>query len=113
MNLYVTPKGRYVGTQAEAAKATRAEGSKAGSWKAITVPTDKTNLLAFLNNGWREPGPPPTRAASIPKPKKSKGGSRYRAYFKGLFAGVVLASSQTQAEERAAELIEVLPDLSR
>lgn len=111
MNLYVTPQGRYVGTQADAAKATREEGSKPGSWKAISVPTDKANLLAFLNNGWREPKA--EEPAPKPKKKPKQNGSRYRAYFKGMFAGVVLAASQAQAEERAADLIEVRPDMAR
>ena len=43
-DLYVTPNDHFTATQAEAAKATRREGSKPGSWKKVEVPTKKAAL---------------------------------------------------------------------
>lgn len=42
MNLYLTAKGRFVGTQAEA----KADGK---GWTLEVVPVDKEGLIAYLN----------------------------------------------------------------
>lgn len=103
--LYVTPLGHWTGTQADAAKATRDEGSKAGAWKAVDVPTEKAKLLAFLNNGWKAPKPDaPVVERSTPTPS---GRGRFRVYFKGQFAGVLLADTQAEAEAAAPGLLSV------
>lgn len=46
MRLYRTPAGTWAGTQADAKAAAKAEGS---TWSEEEVPTDKPQLLAFLN----------------------------------------------------------------
>lgn len=46
MRLYVTPAGRWAGTQAEAKELAREEAS---GWEQRDVPTDKDGLLSFLN----------------------------------------------------------------
>lgn len=119
-DLYVTPKGQWRGTQAEAARATREEGSKPGSWRAVAVPTKKSHLIAFLNNGWK--GPPQQSAFekiqaglndAISVAKAAAGSGRFRVYFNGRFAGVLKGDNQEAVEEVAVRLIEVRPDLSR
>lgn len=114
MRLYVTPLGRWLGTQADAAAATREEGSKPGSWKAVEVPTDKANLLLFLNKGWKAPTVETSAARSdaellaYQRPKLGPNGAkRFRVFFKGLFAGVLLADNQADAEAAAAGLLSV------
>jgi hypothetical protein len=47
MRLYVTPAGRWAGTQAEAKQLAREEGS---GWEQVDVPTDKEGLLSFLDS---------------------------------------------------------------
>ena len=46
MRLYVTPKGRWAGTQADATALAK-EGD--GGWEQRDIPTDKDGLLGFLN----------------------------------------------------------------
>lgn len=103
--LYVTPLGRWSGTQADAAKATREEGSKPGSWKPVDVNTDKASLLAILNRTASAPQPPPV-VERMAKPAPN-GSGRFRVYFKGNFAGVLLADSQAEAEALAPSLLSV------
>lgn len=45
MKLYVTHLGRWAGTQTDA----KALGKEDGGWVEQEVPTDKTSLIAFLN----------------------------------------------------------------
>lgn len=45
MRLYVTAKGRWAGTQADAKILAREDGG----WEQCDVPTDKDGLIAFLN----------------------------------------------------------------
>jgi hypothetical protein len=45
VRLYVTPAGRWTGTQAEAKELGRDDGG----WQQRDVPTDKEGLLDFLN----------------------------------------------------------------
>jgi hypothetical protein len=47
MRLYVTPSGRWAGTQAAAVAVARE--ADAGRWTQFEVPTDKPGLLAFLD----------------------------------------------------------------
>lgn len=56
MRLYRTSTGQWVGTQNDAAGIARANG---GTWEQIDVPTDKPNLIAWLNGhcGSRVPSP--------------------------------------------------------
>ncbi len=54
MRLYVTNRGRWAGTQADA----KTIAATDGAWKHVEVPTDKAALLAFLNeNGVMEDEP--------------------------------------------------------
>lgn len=46
MRLYVTPSGRWAGTQADARALAREEGT---GFEQREVPTDKEGLLCFLN----------------------------------------------------------------
>lgn len=46
MRLYVTPAGRWAGTQAEARQFAKENG---GVWTEKNVPADKAGLIAFLN----------------------------------------------------------------
>ena len=104
MRLYVTPKGRWAGTQADA----RVLAKEDGAWIEHEVPTEKAGLLAFLNehqvDTWREkPGPetaPADRAVS-------RGAHRWRVYLKGLFACVVHADNEEDALTAALNLTEV------
>lgn len=112
MRLYRTANGRWEGTQADAAKATREEGSKPGSWFQVEVPTDKLNLLDFLNHGLRRWQLPPEPEQKAPPAPKANGSDRFRVYFKGLFAGVVVANDQAEAEATVPGLIEVRLDTS-
>ena len=43
MRLYTTPKGQWAGTKSEA--------KKLGAYVEYDVPTNKSDLLAFLNSG--------------------------------------------------------------
>lgn len=109
MKLYVTPKGQWVGTQAEAPAACREEESPPGSWKAVDVPTDKKNLLLFLSKGWKpaepEPVVPRVRVRNRPAPT---GNQRWRAYFNGMFAGVLYSDGpEENALEQAKTLLQV------
>lgn len=125
MILYRTPKGRWAGTQDEARKATRDEGSKPGSWAQVSVPVDKAGLLAFLrseartlsnhsSNKGRGLGTPSLPVPATPEEQPSKAplegpnnGQRWRVYMKGLFACVVLATTEKEARQRAIEEMEV------
>ena len=49
MRLYRTRAGWWAGTQEEARRMARTDGS-AGMWAQVDVPTDKPALLAWLNN---------------------------------------------------------------
>lgn len=59
MRLYVTPAGRWAGTQADA----KAIGKEDGGWEEFEVPTDKPGLLEFLNS--RQVGAAPAPAPAI------------------------------------------------
>lgn len=48
MRLYVTPSGKWAGTQADAVRVARE--SDAGRWTQVEVPTDKRGLIAFLTD---------------------------------------------------------------
>lgn len=47
MRLYVTEKGRWAGTQADANALLKEHGDK--GWEQVEVPTDKPGLLSFLD----------------------------------------------------------------
>lgn len=109
-DLYVTPNGHWTGTQADAAKATRAEGSKPGTWKKVHVPTDKANLLSFLNKGWKAPEAPKQEVTAKPLPFVKSGERRWRVYVDKLFSFVVYAPSHEAAKEEA---IAIFPERIR
>ena len=48
MRLYRTRSGNWAGTQADAARIARDDGS-AGHWAQVEVPTDKPGLIAWLS----------------------------------------------------------------
>jgi hypothetical protein len=48
MRLYRTRSGNWAGTQADAARIAREDGSL-GKWQQVDVPTDKPGLIAWLS----------------------------------------------------------------
>lgn len=94
MRLYVTPSGRWAGTQVDARKV--ASEADAGRWAEFEVPTDKPGLLAFLDERRIKADPseqlttdevadlafgpiataPPAAPASVPALDAAKGRSR-------------------------------------
>lgn len=103
-DLYVTPNGHWTATKAEAAKATRREGSKPGSWKAVSVPTKKGPLLDFLNHGWKAPEPEPAKATPSRGPKA---GARWRVWG-GRHPLFIMSTRADNAAEAIAETISTL-----
>lgn len=61
MRLYVTNRGRWAGTQADASQLAREDNCR---FKQVEVPTDKAGLLAWLNLG-------PIIEAPAPEPHSS------------------------------------------
>lgn len=49
MRLYRTRSGNWVGTQADATRVAREDGSN-GHWRQVEVPTDKPGLIAWLGS---------------------------------------------------------------
>lgn len=101
-DLYVTPNGTFTATQADAARATRREGSKPGSWKKVEVPTKKSSLIDFLNNGWKAPEPEPTVA--VKPPRTEKAGARWRVWG-GLREKLFVASARADSAEEAKAIV--------
>lgn len=105
MQLYVTDRGTWGGTKAEMPKLCREDGSPQGGWKAVNVPTDKTNLIAFLNRGWKAPAEEKPKPAPKPEPT---GSNRYRVLGginQKLFISACQADSPEQACARVAETL--------
>lgn len=112
MDLYRTPKGTWAGTIKDVRAATKAEGSKAGSWRKVKVPTKKASLIDFLNSQHsaaqeaqeRTKAPRPTR-----RPKRGRNGYRYRVYggpTQPLFVGAVRAADAKGAIKAITETLE-------
>lgn len=122
MKLYRTPKGTWAGTQADARKETREEGSKPGSWREVEVPTDKAGLLLFLNSkqgkSLQEKAPAPKPVEAVPRSEAHKAGleghRRYRVYDgQGLFVGATWATSPDRAVQQITERLEAREDKSK
>lgn len=122
MSLYVTPRGTWAGTEAEARKACKAEGSKSGAFKKVDTPKDKAAWLRLLN-GAKVRAPRPGEVTSeitgqgsgwisgrmvmhgenqqqLPKEQpvpEHRGPRRYRVYCRGLFVGATPARNPEQA----------------
>jgi hypothetical protein len=92
MRLYVTPSGRWAGTQSDAVKIARE--ADAGHWQQFEVPTDKPGLLAFLDERRvraeigeapipdaeiAETAPPPPARAAAPDPAFEAAKARSRS----------------------------------
>lgn len=109
MKLYVTPKGQWVGTQAEAPAACREEGSPPGSWKAVDVPTDKQNLLLFLNKGWKPAEPEPVAPrVRVRTPPSSGSELRWRVYGgirEKMFISAAHATTESEAIKQVADTL--------
>jgi hypothetical protein len=65
MSLYRTPRGTWAGTEAEARKACKLEGSKSGAFKKVDTPGDKAAWLRLLN-GAKAPAPAPAPTTHEP-----------------------------------------------
>jgi len=105
MNLYITDNGTWGGTKGEMPAKCREDGSPKGGWRAISVPTDKAHLLAFLNHRRVQESPvsAPTRERPAPRPTP-KGSSRYRVYG-GLRERAFISSTQADSPEEACSQV--------
>lgn len=107
MQLYVTDQGTWGGRKSDMPRLCREDGSPQGGWKAVNVPTDKSNLIDFLNhNGVKQRAEKPKRTAE-PKPVHN-GSGRYRV--KGgirekVFISACRADSPEEACARVAETL--------
>lgn len=126
MALYRTPKGRWSGSQSQAATDTREEGSAPGSYETVEVafPITRQGVIDLLN---RYGGPerplsvetpaeapeaqpvyvPPQRGPEWPPSVcRDQEAQRYRVYCRRLFVASTRASSPDEARENiAAELV--------
>lgn len=92
-------KGTYFEKQEDARKADRA-------FEAVEFPfaaSPKADFVAWMNKG----GKPATTAQPTFLSEANENLSRYRVYFKGNFAGVVLAASPDDARNTVPDKIEV------
>lgn len=92
-------KGAYFEKQEDARKADRA-------FEAVEFPfaaSPKTDFVVWLNKG----GKPAPAAQPTLLPEATENLSRYRVFFKGNFAGVILAASADDARRAVPDKIEV------
>lgn len=114
MPLYVTPTGRWSGSQSQAATDTREEGSKPGSYKTVEVafPITRQGVIDLLNAhaGRGEPEPSPRPQRTMPDPAlTSPDDARWRVGCRGQFVGSTRAGSAVQACQNIATELYAYP----
>ncbi len=93
-------KGTYYEMQADAKKADK-------GFETVEFPFAASPKADFVD--WLNAGGKPAQTASQPVllPERSEDDSRFRVFFKGMFAGVVMARSADEARRAVPDLIEV------
>lgn len=99
MKLYVTDRGTWGGTQAEMPAKCREDGSPAGGWREVEVPTKKATLIEFLNHN-KVMGTPEPRVRQRPPPPPATGSGRYRVNG-GIREKVFISSTRADSPEEA------------
>lgn len=102
MPLYVTPKGRWVGSRAEAEGLAKTDRTDPAEIVAVDLnfPASRADVLALLNKLGAAPARTPQRAQVDPE------AGRFRVYCRGQFVGSTRAANAQEAcANIAGELI--------